>query len=160
LPLGVKYNPYQEMNLASFLSPTRTVIQEQCSSKKRAFELIASTLAGDIASVSDEQIFKKLLERERLGCTGIGQGIAIPHCRIEGLSEVTGVLIKLNDALDFEAPDGRAVDLIFALMVPSDATNEHLQALAALAERFNDPRYTTNLRNQTETHQLYSAATT
>jgi len=147
------------MNLASFLSPTRTVIKEQCSSKKRAFELIASILAGDIASVSDEQIFKKLLERERLGCTGIGQGIAIPHCRIEGLDEVHGVLIKLNEALDFEAPDGQAVDLIFALMVPSDATDEHLQALATLATKFNDPNYTTKLRNQSDINQLYTAAT-
>jgi len=93
-----------------------------------------------------------------LGSTGLGKGIAIPHCRIAGCEESTGALLTLSDAIDFEAPDKQAVDLLFVLMVPLEADEAHLQILAALAKRFHEESYCQTIRAAQTPETLYEAA--
>jgi len=112
-------------------------------SKKRALEQAASLLNKQSPSVTSETIFERLLERERLGSTGLTGGVALPHARMPGINKSQGVFIRLTEAIDFDSMDGQPVDLIFALLVPEEATDEHLQLLAQLARLFSDP----NLRN-------------
>ena len=109
--------------------------------------------------LSDTEIFNNLVSRERLGSTGIGQGIAIPHCRLEGLDRVIGVLMTLEESIDFDAIDNQPVDLIFALIVPKEATSEHLELLSQLAEKFNERSFCDRLRQSEDASTLYQRMT-
>mgnify|MGYP000644550533 CR=1 FL=1 len=93
-----------------------------------------------------EQIFERLLERERLGSTGLAGGVALPHARMPGIITSHGAFLSLNEAVEFDALDGHPVDLIFTLLVPEDATEEHLQLLGELATMFNQPELREQLR--------------
>ncbi len=108
------------------------------TSKKRALELLSSLLADVEPELGECEIFNGLVARERLGSTGLGHGVAIPHGRFKHLDGAYGALIKLNEAVDFDAVDGEPVALVFALMVPEESTDEHLQLLSSLAEMFRD----------------------
>lgn len=119
-------------------------VADPASSKKRILEQAARLLAATAEDPSAEQIFERLLERERLGSTGLAGGVALPHARMPGIHESRGAFLRLAEAVDFDALDGQPVDLIFALLVPEDANEEHLKLLASLAAMFNDE----NLRNQ------------
>lgn len=142
------------MELAQLLTPDTTRAFARVSSKKTCLELVAS-IASETTGVSDTKLFKALFERERLGSTGLGNGIAIPHCRISGCPKIFGVLLTLENPIDFDAHDGHTVDLVCALIVPEEATEDHLQALAAIAERFNDSRFIEQLRQSTSASELY-----
>ncbi len=146
------------MNLASFLSPNRTLCNVSCSSKKRALEMVASCAAGDLLNTKSETIFTHLFDRERLGSTGFGNGIAIPHCRIEGIDSVVGLLITLANPIPFDAPDDQPVDLIFALLAPTEAAEAHLQTLSTVAERLSNPVYVSELRSANSSSSLYDLA--
>lgn len=129
------------------------LIQERCvgldiqaSSKKRAIEEAARQLGTCPSLPEPEQIFERLLERERLGSTGLANGVALPHSRIAGLDRAYGVFLRLASPVDFDALDGQPVDLLFALLVPEEATDEHLQLLAELARLFSDPKLCQLLR--------------
>ena len=113
-----------------------------------------------MAALDEHELFDKFIERERLGSTGLGQGIAIPHCRISNCTRVTGSLFKLDNAVDFDAIDGKPVDLLFVLVVPDEAHDEHLAALATIAEKFNDPNFCAQLRQSTSSKDLFELATT
>ncbi|MFA7388128.1 MAG: PTS sugar transporter subunit IIA [Thiohalobacteraceae bacterium] len=134
------------MHIASLLSPARVVCCQQTTSKKRALEQLSELLSQDAPNLTTEEIFDSLIARERLGSTGLGQGVAIPHGRMSGLQEPLGACIRLTDAIDFEALDNKPVDILFALMVPAESTSEHLQLLAQLARMFSDAGFTQRLR--------------
>jgi len=105
-------------------------------SKKRVFERAAEAMGGSL-NLSSETIYRALLEREKLGSTAIGEGIAIPHCRINDCAVPAGCLVTLQEPIDFGSADGQDVDIIFVLLVPEEATEVHLKLLAALARSFS-----------------------
>jgi PTS system nitrogen regulatory IIA component len=118
----------------------------EISSKKRLLETLAELLANDHPRLSTESVFERLLERERLGSTGLGHGVALPHARIKEVSQVLGAFVQTARGVDYDAADGEPVDLAFALLVPETATEEHLQLLAYLASRFSESTTRARLR--------------
>ncbi len=110
----------------------------QTTSKKRLLEQIANLFAEQLPGIDAGQIFSTLIERESLGSTGIGNGVALPHGRIAGLENVVGFFLRLQTAMAFDAIDHLPVSLVFAILVPEDATEEHLKLLASLARIFRD----------------------
>ncbi len=134
------------MQVSALLKIASISAGHQASSKKRALEQAAALLAGTIPDASQESIYESLLERERLGSTGVGHGIALPHARIEGLNRAHGAFVQLVEGVDYDAIDGAPVDLLFALVVPKEATEEHLQLLAQLATLFSNEGVCAELR--------------
>ena len=126
------------MNLIEKLLPLENVLVDaDLTSKKRVFEQ-AGLLFENHQSIARSAVFDSLFAREKLGSTGLGQGIAIPHGRIKGLKQAAGAVIRLASGIPFDAPDGEAVRLVFVLLVPEKATDEHLQILSELAQMFCD----------------------
>lgn len=126
------------MNLIAKLLPIQNVLPDlDVSSKKRVFEH-AGLVFENNHDVARGQVFDSLFAREKLGSTGLGQGIAIPHGRIKGLKDAVGALIRMHEPIPFDAPDGQSVSLIFVLLVPERATDLHLQILSELAQMFSD----------------------
>jgi PTS system nitrogen regulatory IIA component len=129
------------MNLIAKLLPAQNVVLDlDVSSKKRVFEH-AGLLFENNQNVARSQVFDSLFAREKLGSTGLGQGIAIPHGRIKGLKEAVGAMIRMREPIAFDAPDGLPVNLIFVLLVPERATDLHLQILSELAQMFSDQAF-------------------
>ncbi|MFP3977822.1 MULTISPECIES: PTS IIA-like nitrogen regulatory protein PtsN [Marinobacter] len=147
------------LTIDNILVPELTLCNVPASSKKRVLETIAEQIREHNDSVNESQIFNNLIARERLGSTGIGQGIAIPHCRLEGLEQVIGVLMTLEEAVEFDAIDNQPVDLLFALIVPKEATSEHLELLSQLAEKFNERSFCDALRQCEDAHTLFQRMT-
>ncbi|WP_028293188.1 PTS IIA-like nitrogen regulatory protein PtsN [Oceanobacter kriegii] len=146
------------LQIADILTPERTINDVTVSSKKKLLEFISSLVAEELSDSSSDEVFERLLGRERLGSTGIGEGIAIPHCRLPQCNEAVGVLLHLNDAIDFDSIDRQPVDLVFALLVPEEATDEHLQILATLAQNFSQADYRQKLRDASGNRTLFDAA--
>ena len=119
------------------LNPAHVLVDLAASSKKRLFEQ-AGLLFENHDGIARSLVFDSLFARERLGSTGLGQGVAIPHGRIKGLKEALGAFIRLAQPIPFDAPDGAPVTLIFVLLVPEKATEKHLQILSELAQMFSD----------------------
>jgi PTS system nitrogen regulatory IIA component len=133
------------MNLiAPLLSLDTTLLDLSFSSKKKLFEH-AADLFAQTHGLKSTDIFTSLFERERLGSTALGYGIAIPHGRIKGLKDACGALYRLSTPLDFDAPDNQPVSLCFILLVPKDANERHLQILGELAQLFGDEVMRTNM---------------
>ncbi|ABC31995.1 PTS IIA-like nitrogen-regulatory protein PtsN [Hahella chejuensis KCTC 2396] len=135
------------LTIESIISPALTRCGVSGSSKKRVLEYIANLIAQHFPFLDENAIFTNLVCRERLGSTGIGQGIAIPHCRLENCDRIIGALITLKDKIPFDAIDNEPVDLLFVLIVPQEATSEHLDLLSQLAQKFNDRRFCEHLRD-------------
>ena len=131
---------------ANFIIPERIGCQVAAGSKKQVLEQLGKLLASITPELSQDVIFDCLLDRERLGSTGLGHGIALPHARIRDIDQAYGAFVQLSDAVDFDAIDNRPVDLAFALLVPESATQEHLQLLAGLATVFSDETVCAQLR--------------
>ena len=126
------------MNLVSkILPPSHVTLDLQASSKKRLFEQ-AGLLFENLDGVARSVVFDSLFAREKLGSTGLGQGVAIPHGRIKGLKEALGAFLRLQQPVPFESPDGNPVSLVFVFLVPEKATEKHLQILSELAQMFSD----------------------
>lgn len=145
------------MNLSTIIQAER-VVTRAASSKKRAIEIVAGVLSN--SPEQTEIAFGSLLGRERLGSTGLGNGVAIPHGRIKGIDTPVGAFMRVPDGVDFDASDGLPVDLIFALLVPADCTEEHLQILAAVAGKFSDDKFVNAVRaaaDDAAVHQLITA---
>ena len=123
--------------IAQLLPLDNIVVDLDASSKKRVFEQ-AGLLFENHHGIARAQVFDSLFAREKLGSTGLGQGIAIPHGRIKGLKEALGAFLRLATPVQFDAPDGKPVSLIFVLLVPEAATEHHLQLLSELAQMFSD----------------------
>ena len=134
------------MNITNYLNPDRVVCRDDLGSKKRLLEQLSELLAGSSPGLLQHEIFEALFNREKLGSTGLGKGVAIPHGRMATLEQPVCAFIKLATPVDFDASDGQAVDLVFSLLVPEDSTEEHLQVLSTIAEIFSNTGICTNLR--------------
>lgn len=134
------------MTISALLSPQRIFLNTEISSKKKLLELIATKLAEETES-SQSSIFNGLLDRERLGSTGLGQGFAVPHARLSNLNKTLGCFFRLKNAVNFEAPDNLPVDLVFTIIVPEEATEEHLMILSSLASIFSKSDVCDAIRN-------------
>lgn len=124
-------------HIAKLLPIENIALDLDASSKKRVFEQ-AGLLFEKSQGIARSTVFDSLFAREKLGSTGLGQGIAIPHGRIKGLKEATGAFLRLAAPVAFDSPDGKPVSLLFVLLVPEQATEQHLQILSELAQRFSD----------------------
>lgn len=148
------------MNLvAKLLPPGNVVLDLTVSSKKRLFEQIG-LLFENHHGIARNLVFDSLFDRERLGSTGLGQGVAIPHGRLKGLKEALGAFVRLAQPVPFDAPDGKPVNLVFTLLVPEQATEKHLQILSELAQMFSDRALREALTGAADAgslHQLISA---
>lgn len=122
------------MKLGDIIAPNSVAVATDVNSKKRALEELASLLAAQATDVSARDIFTALVNREKLGSTGLGSGVGIPHGRISGVETPIAAVLKLPTAIDFESVDRQGVDLLFGLVVPKEATSAHLQILAGIAE--------------------------
>ncbi len=142
----------------SILTQERTIKSAPASSKKKVLEYLGSFIADHIPESSADDIYERLLNRERMGSTGIGEGIAIPHCRLKQCDKTFGVLLQLEEPIDFDAIDRQPVDLIFALLVPEEATDEHLKTLSMLAQKLSQAEYREALRNSPDSQNLYQRA--
>ena len=145
------------MNLISKLLPHANVIVDlDVSSKKRVFEQVGLLFENN-NSVARAEVFDSLFAREKLGSTGLGQGVAIPHGRIKGLREAVGAVVRTRQPIPFDAPDGQNVSIIFVLLVPDRATDMHLQILSELAQMFSEKPFREQLiaaPDATELHRL------
>ena len=121
------------IRLENILPPGRSLVNVPGGSKKRVLEQIAQLIARDLPDLDAQQIFESLIAREKLGSTGFGNGIAIPHCRLPGCSQPLSAVLRLDAPVDFDAIDGAQVDLLFVLLVPEAATDEHLELLRQIA---------------------------
>ena len=124
------------MTISALLSPQRIFLDTEISSKKKLLELIANIVA-DQTQLAESLIYNNLLNRERLGSTGLGHGFAVPHARLENLDKTIGCLFRLKEPVNFEAPDNQPVDLVFTIIIPQEATEEHLIILSSLASIFS-----------------------
>ncbi|MGB7543853.1 MAG: PTS IIA-like nitrogen regulatory protein PtsN [Burkholderiales bacterium] len=148
------------MNLiAKLLPPSNIVLGLDVTSKKRLFEQ-AGLLFENNQGVARSLVFDSLFARERLGSTGLGQGVAIPHGRIKGLKEAVGAFVRLAQAVPFDAPDGKPVSLVFVLLVPEQATDRHLQILSELAQMFSDRELRERLAGDPDASSLHQHITT
>ncbi|MDN3680392.1 PTS IIA-like nitrogen regulatory protein PtsN [Vibrio tapetis subsp. quintayensis] len=149
------------MQLSEVLSLDCTKSAVQCTSKKRALEII-SEIAASHTGRNSTQLFECMLNREKMGSTGIGNGIAIPHGRMLEDSEIdqaVAVLVQCQEPIEFDAIDNRPVDLLFALLVPDAQCKTHLKTLSAMAERLNDKCTLKQLRNAQSDQELYDIIT-
>jgi len=139
--------------LVDLLSADRVVLDQNLASKKSVLERAAQLLAQDDQAAKSRDIFEALCQRERLGSTGLGHGVAIPHCRV-AQSSVAAAFIRLTRPIDFDSPDATSVDLFFALAVPAECSDTHLKLLASIAELFSDPEQREELRHVEGYQQL------
>lgn len=142
------------MLISDLLSPERIRCDVQSSSKKRLLEIISEELARNSDEFSEREIFESLCARERLGSTGLGKGVAIPHGRVKGSRHVEASFIRLKKPVPFDAVDGQPVDLLFCLAVPEDCGEDHLKLLAQVAELFSDPELLRQLREANDSGRL------
>jgi PTS system nitrogen regulatory IIA component len=145
------------MGLSEFLSPDAVILNASASCKREAIALLAEK-AAKLTGLAAPVIRQALMEREQLGSTGVGRGVAIPHGKIEGLGEIVGVLAKLQEPIDFEAVDDQPVDLVFVLLAPMDATAAHLKALAKVSRLLRDERIREALRGAETQEALFAIA--
>jgi PTS system nitrogen regulatory IIA component len=143
------------MKLIDIINPALCFTNIAETTKKRLIETASVLIAEQVEGLSAEQIFESLLAREQLGSTGIGGGIAIPHCRVPRLRETLGCLMYLAKPMDFDAIDNQDVDLIFILLVPENTLSGHLETLKEIAEIFSIPANTYRLRSAKEGIELY-----
>ncbi|KRT53727.1 PTS IIA-like nitrogen regulatory protein PtsN [endosymbiont of Ridgeia piscesae] len=129
-----------------FIDPQRILCGVEISSKKRSLEMLGGLFAATDSELSQDMVFDALLQRERLGSTGLGRGIALPHARMAQIKRAVGAFIQTTQGVDFDAIDNQPVDLAFAMLVPEEATEEHLQLLSKLASLFGDKAFCDRLR--------------
>ncbi len=148
------------MKITDVLTPAMTQCDLPGGSKKRVLENLSTFFTEQLGGDSEQTdtLFHSLVARERLGSTGIGEGIAIPHCRAPGFKRIHGCLIKLSDPVDFDALDDQPVDLIFALVVPEEKNDEHLATLARVAALLQDESSRQSLRQCNSNEELFNTA--
>lgn len=141
------------MTISALLSPQKIFLDTEISSKKKLLELIANIVA-DQTQLSESKIYNNLLNRERLGSTGLGQGFAVPHARMDNLDQTVGCFFRLKEAVKFEAPDNQPVDLVFTIIIPQEATEEHLIILSSLAGIFSRADVCEAIRNASSKDEI------
>ena len=146
------------MPLNDLVAPNTILPALKVNSKKQAIQEL-SAKAAKLTGQSERGIFETLLQREKLGSTGIGHGVAIPHGKLTKLDKLFGLFARLDRPIDFEALDGQPVDLIFLLLAPEGAGADHLKALARVARLLRDPEVARKLRNSHDADALYAVLT-
>tara|TARA_Y100000310_G_C20395951_1_gene675116 strand:+ start:170 stop:628 length:459 start_codon:yes stop_codon:yes gene_type:complete len=145
------------MNIQALVSLDRTECAVQCNSKKRIIEIISEIAAETNAEIQKEDALNALLSREKMGSTGIGNGIALPHGRLANLSNVTAVVVTTTPAIAFDAIDDKPVDIFFAILVPENQTEGHLQTLATIAGKLSQKSIVKTIRNAESKEQVIAA---
>ena len=148
------------MELADIISPDRVFENVQGGSKKKVLETAAGLIARQLPELDPNELFDNLISREKLGSTGLGKGIAIPHCRAQHCGSAVGAFIKLEAPVDFDAIDRQPVDMLFVLLVPKEAHEEHLNLLSKIATLFNNDSRRETLRHAANTQAMYDALVT
>lgn len=143
------------IRLETVLTPGRSLVKVPGGSKKRVLEKIASLVAQALPELDAQTVLESLIAREKLGSTGFGNGIAIPHCRLVGCTAPIAALLQLESPVDFDAIDGAPVDLLFVLLVPEAATDAHLELLRQIAGIFDRSEVREHLRQATDSDHLY-----
>lgn len=144
--------------ISKILAPDCVLLDSESTSKKRVFEHVG-ILFENTLGIARSQVFDSLFAREKLGSTGLGQGVAIPHGRVKGLRDAAAAFVKMKTAIPFDAPDGQPVKFIFVLLVPERATDLHLQILGELAQMFSEQSFRDRLEatdDPTEMHQMFN----
>ncbi|KPF67710.1 PTS sugar transporter subunit IIA [Piscinibacterium candidicorallinum] len=145
------------MNLISQILPLANVVLDMdASSKKRAFEQVGLLLENN-AGIARSAVFDSLIARERLGSTGLGQGVAIPHGRIKGLKDPLAVFVRVTQAIQFEAPDNKPVGILVFLLVPEHANQHHLEILSELAQMLSDREFRERLSTLPTAEEVHQA---
>lgn len=129
--------------------------RDPASSKKKVLENLSQKLAANTTATTAEKIFQVLLERERLGSTGLGKGVAIPHARVPGLTHTVAAMLTLESPVDFEAADSQPIDIAFGLLVPEDDTDNHLQHLSRLVTLFREPDVCQKIRSANSAEDIF-----
>ena len=145
------------MLLEEIIKPDSVLCNAQARSKKHCLEILSELLVRPLPHIANEDIFESLIERERLGCTSLGRGLAFPHCRVEGLDANIAGLIKLSEPVDFDSPDGDPVDIIFGLMVPKDINESHQAQIYSIVDLLNDTELRQKMRTADSSNQLYDS---
>ena len=145
------------MLLQEIIKPDSVLCNAHARSKKHCLEILSELLVRSNPDLASEDIFESLIERERLGCTSLDQGVAFPHCRVEGLDSSVAALIKLREAVEFDSLDGEAVDLVFGLMVPEEVDAEDHANISNIARLLGDQEIRSRLREANTSNELYEA---
>ena len=148
------------MKLEDLVKPNNVLCNAQARSKKHCLEILSELLSHSDSEISHEEIFARLIERERLGCTGLDAGTAFPHCRVDGVKDSSGALMKLSCPVDFDAADGEDVDLVFGLMVPAELDDSHRNDIRLITDALNDLDLRERLREARSSSELYAALMT
>ena len=146
------------MEIKDFLTIDRIAYKSHATSKKNTLELISELIANDFTNIQKNDIFDALIEREKLGSTGLSDGIAIPHARLKNADSMIGALILLDEPIDFDSIDKKWVDLLFVLIVPEDDNATYLEVLSHLAEKLRDSSYQNHLRHAKSKDELFERA--
>jgi len=164
---GAATNPHHSLDGTQEVMQLEDILTPECChcrltgvSKKRILTMISELLAKECPSMESTEIFNALMAREQLGSTGLGNGIAIPHCRVSTCRDIVGMLVTLDEPIDFDSIDGKPVDILFVLIVPEKKTDEHVRTLAGLAEMFSDEDFCFTLRQTGNSEDLYNIAIT
>ncbi|MBV1906769.1 MAG: PTS sugar transporter subunit IIA [Pseudomonadales bacterium] len=143
------------LDINNVLDSSCTLTVNRTISKKGALQRAAETLADRFPVIDPRELFDQLMERENLGSTGLGEGVAIPHCRISQIDQVAGAFIRLQSPIEFEAPDDMPIDLMFVLIVPETAEASHLEMLSIIATVFSNSEHRTLLRDTSDDNNLH-----
>ncbi len=138
------------VTIDQILAPECVCSNVSAASRKRTLQVLGEILAGADPDISAQAVFDRLVARERLGSTGLGEGCALPHARVPGLGRTLAAFLRLGRGVDFDSPDHEPVDLVFGLLVPEESTDEHLEILAAIARVFSDERVRSSIRSADE----------
>jgi len=152
---AARCSPSSMIRLETILTPGRSLVNVPGGSKKRALEQIANLIGKEVPELDTQTVFESLIAREKLGSTGFGNGIAIPHCRLKGCEKPVSALLHLDAPIDFDAIDGAPVDLLFLLLVPEAATDAHLELLRQIASMLDRKDVRDKLRAATDSQSLY-----
>ena len=145
------------MSFQNLINPDGVLCNATARSKKHCLEIVSELLVRSNPEIASETIFECLFDRERLGCTGLDNGAAFPHCRVDGIEQSNAALIKLSEPIDFDAADGEPVDLVFAMMVPQDLSDEDHAEIKRVAEMLRNEDLRERLRAMNSSSDLYDA---
>jgi len=143
------------MLLEELIKSDSVLCNARARSKKHCLEILSELLVRSVPHISSDEIVANLIDRERLGCTSLGQGVAFPHCRVSGLDRNIAALIKLSEPVDFDSPDGEPVDIVFGLVVPSDVDADQQADIFSLAELLGEQDLRKQMRAAETSHQLH-----
>ena len=145
------------MKLDHLIKPDSVLCNVSARSKKHCLEILSELLTRSSPDIASEEIFAKLIERERLGCTCLDRGVAFPHCRVAGLEKSSGALMKLAEPVDFDSPDGQSVDIVLGLMVPEELDEGDLSDIDTLSRLLCDSALCARLRSVASSRDLSNA---